>query len=425
MTRSTRSTHQRLLEAALRLFATQGITETTTRQIAELAAVNEVTLFRHFGSKYGLLLAVMEDMEVFNWLGETLGQQAVETTTISEALENYASLSFQGLEQMPELVRSLIGEAGQYPPENRQALRRGLTQANRYTAQYLNTVLRRQQLQPLLAVEKLASLLNSLVLGYVVLQLISESDELWADEYDFFHDLVMLFLYGAIPQATLPSDPMPPSQATSHLEFLTPALSSQDVLDLPANLVHAILQRAKKQGIQDYALAYILFGAGLSVAEVASLERSHSMSDAHQHILRVSQGRVRHVPLNQWIMDRRYGSHLNNPVTRWLKNRKDKQTALFLTEAGQPMSEVNILQCWHLWVKDLVTPDGKAPDIEQAQHTWRVEMLMRGISLEDLSILTGYDVRELESYAHRAREKAALEHAIRLDQKPGSSSLDT
>jgi AcrR family transcriptional regulator len=421
MTRSTRSTHQRLLEAALHLFATQGITETTTRQISELAEVNEVTLFRHFGSKYGLLLAVMEDMEVFSWLGETLGQQAIETTTISEALENYASLSFQGLEQMPELVRSLIGEAGQYPPENRQALRRGLTQANRYTAQYLNTVMHRQQLQPILSVEKLASLLNSLVLGYVVLQLISESDELWSDQYDFFHDLVMLFLYGAIPQTTLSSDPLAPPQAASRLEVLAQSTPSQEVLDLPANLVHAILQRAKKQGVQDYALAYVLFGAGLSVAEVASLERSHSISDAHQHVLRISHGRVRHVPLNQWIMDRRYGSHLNNPVSRWLKTRRDQQPALFLTEAGHPMFATDIHQSWQRWVADLITPDGKPPAIEQAQHTWRVEMLMRGISLDDLSILTGYDVRELQPYAHRAREKTALEHAIRLDQKPSAN----
>jgi len=37
------------------LFAAQGMTETTTREIAELAEVNEVTLFRHFGNKHNLL----------------------------------------------------------------------------------------------------------------------------------------------------------------------------------------------------------------------------------------------------------------------------------------------------------------------------------------------------------------------------------
>jgi hypothetical protein len=41
------------------------------------------------------------------------------------------------------------------------------------------------------------------------------------------------------------------------------------------------------------------------------------------------------------------------------------------------------------------------------------------MSLENLSILTGCDRTQLQPYAKRAREKAALEQATRLDQKPG------
>jgi hypothetical protein len=55
--------------------------------------------------------------------------------------------------------------------------------------------------------------------------------------------------------------------------------------------------------------------------------------------------------------------------------------------------------------------------IEQARQTWCVEMLMKGINLEDLSILSGLDLRQLELYARRAGEKAALERAVRLDRK--------
>ena len=46
-------TRDRLIQAALSLFVSQGIAETTTKEIAEQAEVNEVTLFRHFGNKYG------------------------------------------------------------------------------------------------------------------------------------------------------------------------------------------------------------------------------------------------------------------------------------------------------------------------------------------------------------------------------------
>ena len=54
------NTHQRLLNAAARVFARDGIEGATTREIAREAGVNEVTLFRHFQSKENLLAAVVQ-----------------------------------------------------------------------------------------------------------------------------------------------------------------------------------------------------------------------------------------------------------------------------------------------------------------------------------------------------------------------------
>jgi len=45
----------RILKAASHLYGETGFRGTTTRQIAQLAGVNEVTIFRHFGSKTALL----------------------------------------------------------------------------------------------------------------------------------------------------------------------------------------------------------------------------------------------------------------------------------------------------------------------------------------------------------------------------------
>ncbi|MDD3247803.1 MAG: TetR/AcrR family transcriptional regulator [Methanosarcina sp.] len=53
------STEQRILEAALRIFASEGYTGATTRRIAEEANVAEVTLFRKFKSKENLLREVL------------------------------------------------------------------------------------------------------------------------------------------------------------------------------------------------------------------------------------------------------------------------------------------------------------------------------------------------------------------------------
>lgn len=53
-------TADRVLDAAAELFAERGYAATTTRAVAERAGVNEVTLFRHFQSKAGLLRALAE-----------------------------------------------------------------------------------------------------------------------------------------------------------------------------------------------------------------------------------------------------------------------------------------------------------------------------------------------------------------------------
>jgi len=50
---------ERILEAAARVYARHGFKGATTRLIAIEAEVNEVTLFRTFGSKASLLEAVL------------------------------------------------------------------------------------------------------------------------------------------------------------------------------------------------------------------------------------------------------------------------------------------------------------------------------------------------------------------------------
>lgn len=59
----TEPTKQQLLEAARRVYGSSGFRGATTRRIAEEAGVNEVTLFRLFGSKAALIEAALATME--------------------------------------------------------------------------------------------------------------------------------------------------------------------------------------------------------------------------------------------------------------------------------------------------------------------------------------------------------------------------
>jgi hypothetical protein len=157
---------------------------------------------------------------------------------------------------MPDLVRSVVGESHQFPAENRRALGQGLTHANRYVAEYLAAVMAQGQLTTSLSPEQLAGVLNSMILGYAVIELTSEFHELWKSRTDFLDTLVQLFM-----NASVSSVELMPSSA-----LVAPAQKAADIADLPATLVHEMLQRAKKVSEQDYALAYVLFGAGLTVA---------------------------------------------------------------------------------------------------------------------------------------------------------------
>ncbi|MGL5832329.1 MAG: TetR family transcriptional regulator [Waterburya sp.] len=409
MSNSRKSTKARLIEAALDLFAERGVTETTTKAVAERAQVNEVTLFRNFGNKYRLLLAVIEDSAVFAKLVHSLVEQANSQDNVADFLQEYAQESLRTLDKAPDLVRSIVGEAGNYPQENRLALGKGLNEASRYVANYLEEVIIAEGLESRLTAEQIVNLLNFLLLGYFIVESTTDGYTFWDEQDDFLTSLVQLFLQGALTTST--------NSENINQTNDVPVQSEEIVADLPASLVRSLFRKAKRAGRQEYALVYVLFGAGLTLEEILHLERSHSVVEPQQHILQINYGTKRQVSLNQWVMGFRYGSNTLNPLIQWLKSRKDQQTAIFLDDAHEAITAVGLQTMWQKLTTDLLTPQGKRPTIEQARQTWCIEMLIRGIALEDLSIISGIETKHLQKYAQRARNKAALEAAARLDQK--------
>lgn len=419
MTVKRSPSRQKLIQAALALFTTQGITETTTRQIAERAGVNEVTLFRQFGNKHGLLLSALEETEVFATWAQNLAQEAARMGNLEQALWEYGEARLEALESMPEFVRSLVGESGQYPTQNRQALGRELAQANQSAAQYLTTVIQQESLSLRIPPETLASLLNSLLLGYVILKLTSEFHQLWDSREDFLAHVVSLLMLGAVAQSP-GSDAECAPNPNAHEQRVTPeipAIPPIAVSDLPASVVHNMFKQARVDGPQSLALIYVLFGSGLSAAEVVQLQRRDYQGDRNQHLLQVPNAPSRRVPLNQWILGKRYGAPNKNPLSQWLRSRKDDQPALFIL-GDRPLALPDLEACWQRCAPD------PAPLIIQAQQTWCIEMLLRGMTPENLSLLTAMSLAELEPYVQHARVKRALEQAIALDRKPGGSTTD-
>lgn len=410
MPSSRNLTRQKIIQAAIELFASQGVSETTTKQIAELAQVNEVTLFRQFGNKHGLLLAVIEDADVFAQLGQSLTTELPPASSLAEMLRAYANTCLQALEQTPAVIRSLVGESGQYSTENRQGLGRSFDRANRRVAKYLKTNIGDSQADLQLPIEQLTSLLHTLLFGYATIELTSEFHGLWRDRADFLDRVVALFVAGAV--------------AENNRQLTSANLPENHTIwqDLPEPIVHQILQQAKKHSLQTYALMYVLFGAGLSASEIVSLTRSNHLSSSDRQLLQITHGSMRQVPVDRWILGKRYGSYLKNPLTQWLRSRKDAHPALFINADGTALTEADLRQLWQQSNGELLAPTGAPPTIEQARATWCVEMIMRGLSIEAMQVLTGSEASQLEPYVRRAKELTVLAQAFNVDTSQRSNS---
>jgi AcrR family transcriptional regulator len=398
-------THQRIVSTALDLFARQGITETTTRQIADRAQINEVTLFRHFGSKHGLLLAVLQEcLQKYLQLTE-VGESLMVTEVSSQKdltrfLRYYMQSSLQALESVPELMRSLVGEAGQYPFESRQALAQGIVQVNQSIANALSEVVTNTQINLPLPPLKLVALVNTCILGYAVVCLTSDAPAIWSNQEDFISTLIEAIAWDGMH--------------TVHPEQTE---QTEQVVDLPPDTVHELVQQAKRHGAMNYAIAYLLFAAGLQPEELVRLHRDDYWAEDKAGILRVGNGSLsqRTVPVNQKILGHRYGSASNNPLTAYLKNRKDSLTNMFVGSDLQLLSLEHLQQQWQQWTQGGRRLDHKPLEIDQTRQTWGVEMLMRGMDVENFRIISGLKPMEIQLYQQRIKEKTAINQAIALD----------
>ena len=100
-----------LLEAAARLYAEAGYRGATTRRIAVQAGVNEITLFRHFGSKDVLI------REAIARAGSAIESQALPDPPRDPAreLREWAKAHIAALRKRRSLIRTCMGEIEEHP----------------------------------------------------------------------------------------------------------------------------------------------------------------------------------------------------------------------------------------------------------------------------------------------------------------------
>lgn len=167
----TQDTATRILDAAAELFAAHGYAGTSTRAIAELAAVNEVTLFRRFENKAGILRA----------LGERMAQRqaghaaaaAPDAESVRETLLRLARMEIAGALEGGGLALRLAFDAKSIPevaallgegiPSNLEGLAE-------FMAEHQVTGELRQDIDPRVMAEAFFGLTSSYVMYRMVMQ---------------------------------------------------------------------------------------------------------------------------------------------------------------------------------------------------------------------------------------------------------------
>ncbi len=112
---------QRLLAAAARVFARDGLEGATTRAIAGEAGVNEVTLFRHFGNKEHLIAAVVGSE--FGPARQAAPRRGRPDGTLRDYLASFAQRYEALLVDNLPLILTMIGEIRRHAGCEHQALK--------------------------------------------------------------------------------------------------------------------------------------------------------------------------------------------------------------------------------------------------------------------------------------------------------------
>jgi AcrR family transcriptional regulator len=101
---------EKLLEATAAVFAKLGYLGCTTRRVAQEAGVNEVTLFRHFGSKDALIREALAHVDRV-----MIASLPAEPVQPAEELAAWARQVHENLCEHRQLIRRVMGETVTHP----------------------------------------------------------------------------------------------------------------------------------------------------------------------------------------------------------------------------------------------------------------------------------------------------------------------
>lgn len=161
MAQSVTEPRRRLIDAAIAIFGECGFRGATTRRIAESAGVNEVTLFRLFGSKSALLEEAVRQSQTTTarkadvFLPDEPGDPAVE-------LEAWAREHWRSIRERRSVIRKMMSEIEEHP-EISHCLNEGWDRTRAGVTQYLERLRERGDIPPDAAITTAVTVLTGVL----------------------------------------------------------------------------------------------------------------------------------------------------------------------------------------------------------------------------------------------------------------------
>ena len=193
-THSTQNRRERIIEAALDLFAAKGFDRTSTKEIARAAGVAEGLIFHHFDNKESLLAALFETHR--SYFGDLRAlSSAPPDLPAEEVLPRLATDALARLRRESRIAIVLFATA-QTNPEVRARLEAVIRDGTGHLARYLEARRDRGELREGLDVEAAAfAFLSPLFLHFLVHRDLPDAD--WeARSTAFVHGMVATWLEG-------------------------------------------------------------------------------------------------------------------------------------------------------------------------------------------------------------------------------------
>jgi AcrR family transcriptional regulator len=160
-------TKQRIIQGAAQIFAEKGYDGATTREIAEAASVNEVTLFRHFGSKKNIFMTVIERFSALPGL-----EAAMKDQLTGDYRQDLAKLGSHFLETMLKRRKAILMSlcTAERLPEIRDVVAQAPTQQQRMLSSYLWQQIERGTMRDLSNPELVAKLFFGMLFEFAISQ---------------------------------------------------------------------------------------------------------------------------------------------------------------------------------------------------------------------------------------------------------------